>query len=665
LFKKSVDKRIGFEQGQVIGLFTDDFGKVMNAYYLLTFPLTAVLCLLVLRRLGLSRWPAVVVSVLYALLPYHTCRYYHIFLMGYYLVPAMVLAALWVWSDAPPFFARSGEGRPRFTLRSGRGWAAVVIVALVVTGGPYYAFFGGFLLLVAGLLGTVLGRRRQPLLAAGVLLAAMLVIAAANLAPYLVHYHRHGFNMAAPRSGADVEKYGVKIAAMLLPVPQHILPPLAAMRRAYTRWSGMNDLWSIPLGLAGAFGFLYLIGWMVWRTAPRLRRTPPKPRADDRWSRLLSRLSVLNLAALLLGTIGGLSSLVALGGFSLIRCYDRMIVYFGFLALAAVGVLLERLWRSWGRTPARRAARGPLLGLLLLAGAVDQSSPSAVPDYPRMQATYDADRAFFGRIEAALPPGAMVFHLPAVQFPGRPPTDDMKDYDQLMGYLHSHRLRWSSGAVFGRYPSAWLRWAVRKPPRAFLRTICRAGFRGLCVDRYGCSPWRERDIADVLDARPLVSGDNRRAFYDLRSYAAGLAAAGPPPPADELFPLLWTWDGGYHDAEEGTADRSRWSCWSSWLRLHNPADRTRRVTVSFSLMTAHSRPSVVRLSAPLSRRVEVARGPVPVVATVELPPGDTVIRMDYESGPGFWDSDSKAFRVLGLDLTAAGPAAGPAGPPGP
>jgi hypothetical protein len=59
---------------RILGLGTDDPALVMNLFFLLTFPLTALTAFIVLRRLPVSRGIAVVVALLFSLLPYHFMR---------------------------------------------------------------------------------------------------------------------------------------------------------------------------------------------------------------------------------------------------------------------------------------------------------------------------------------------------------------------------------------------------------------------------------------------------------------------------------------------------------------------------------------------------------------------------------------------------------------
>src|SRR5436309_9218352 len=61
---------------------------VINVFYLLTYPLDALAAFWAMRRLGVSRPPAVVCAVLFALLPYHLFRGdAHLFLSAYYALP--------------------------------------------------------------------------------------------------------------------------------------------------------------------------------------------------------------------------------------------------------------------------------------------------------------------------------------------------------------------------------------------------------------------------------------------------------------------------------------------------------------------------------------------------------------------------------------------------
>src|SRR5439155_6861220 len=94
------------------------FGAAINLYCLLTFPLTALSSLFVLRHFRVSAAPALVASLLYTFLPYHLYRGSgHLCLSAYYLVPPTVMVILWLYLDPWLLFEPKEGGRwPRLRL---------------------------------------------------------------------------------------------------------------------------------------------------------------------------------------------------------------------------------------------------------------------------------------------------------------------------------------------------------------------------------------------------------------------------------------------------------------------------------------------------------------------------------------------------------------------
>jgi len=651
---------------RALGWIFDDFGTVLNVYYLLGFPAVAASMLWVLRRLKLAAVPALVASVLYALLPMHMLRYYHVFPMAYYLVPLMAWLILRVADDVPPFYAAGPDGKPKLRLGSRSAVGATVLIALMVTSGPYYTYFGAALLAIFAVLVSIRGRRRQPMVSAGLMLLVAAIVGAINLLPYALHYFEHGFNLGSPRWGKEVEDLGLKIAGLLLPVPGHLIPALAELRKEYARWGGLHGSWSTPLGLFGSIGFLFLLGRLVLRALPGKSPSGDDPPGRDR---LLGKLSVLSLSGLLVATVGGFSSLVALAGFIMIRRYDQMSVYIGFFCFTASAVLLDRLWRRW-RASGRKPAAAIVMGAVLLFAAADQTSLWAIPKYREFHDEWDSDRAFVADLELLLPTDAMVFQLPVVRFLGTVDQGKMRDYDPIISYLHSDSLRWSYGAVPGRYGSAWQAWLDRLPVEHRLQTICRAGFAGLTVDRMGYvgdarheqSP--EREIARVLDAAPVVSVNGRLAFYDLREYAKRF----PPPAADDAaaarttYPVLHTFTGGFVKTEADADDTSRWCYTCGLIQLHVPPDRSAvEVELEMVLWSEHEEPSTLRIRGKsVHDYVEITDTPFVHRMIVSAPAGETVLRFDVISGEAQEDPQKPTFRLERFRLTELAPATRPA-----
>jgi hypothetical protein len=492
---------------KLIALGSHDYATVLNLFYLATYPLTLVTSLYAFRQFGISYPSAVVGSFLYAFLPYHFLRgELHLTLASYYLVPFTVMMAAW-------FLHPKADSAPKAGLH---GWpvskviASVVICLLIASTFLYYVYFSAFVILIAGLLALRLedqqmGRARMAL--AACLLAVVFVAYLLNVSPSLLYIAQHGFNrVAATRWPSEAQIFGLKIATLLLPIAHHRLPLFAAIRRSYDAGAPLtNENGDASLGVVGAIGCLLLLANLIVAT----------PKRGDK--ALFRNLASLNIACILLGTIGGLGSLAS-HVFLMIRSYNRISIYIGFLSLVAAMIMLD----SVGTWVAGRFGRWwlvyPVLFIVLLAGVWDETSPSYVPDYAALRAEYTSDADFIKRIEESSPSHSMIFQLPYVGFPEGASPGRLQNYDLLQGYLHSRTLRWSFGAIKGRAVDNWQAIVVTKPVAELVKVLRAAGFSGIYVDRYGYVDGGQKEIAslsDALGSTPLVSRDGRLAYFPL------------------------------------------------------------------------------------------------------------------------------------------------------
>ncbi len=122
---------------------------VYNLFALLTYPLTTLTALAVLRYFGIGRVAAVGASLLYTFLPFHQSRVIggHLFLTAYYLVPPMVMVIIWLCQGRRLLFRTNPQtGRQRLHLTSPAALVAIGICLLTAVGNVYFAFFACFLL---------------------------------------------------------------------------------------------------------------------------------------------------------------------------------------------------------------------------------------------------------------------------------------------------------------------------------------------------------------------------------------------------------------------------------------------------------------------------------------------------------------------------------------
>jgi phosphoglycerol transferase len=499
-----------------LSLVSANWSIVLNAYFLLGFPLAAVSCLWAMRRLGVSRLSAVAVSVLYAVLPYHFLRgEEHLFLSAYYLVPLVMLVALSLAGGIATALGIEGLGA-RPVLRSKSTWFVAVVCLLVGSSGVYYAAFACFFLVLGSAIGWWRSRQLAPLIAGGVLTAVILASGLVNVAPSMSYRMTEGVNPAvAARSSADAEVYPLRITQMVLPVQMHRFPKFSRIRGVYDRGVRRlfgplidNESGSASLGLVGTSGFLFLLLVLLVQGRPRGDDHPAERRVSD--------AAGLMLGGLLLATAGGFGSIVALR-LAELRAYNRIVVYVAFLALFGVAVLFDRVLR-WMK-PGMRRYGAPLLAVLLLVfGTWDQTTPAMVPAYWATRTSWAATGDLVRRIEKVLPAGAMVFQLPYVPFPENPPVEDMTDYDHFKPYLQSSTLRWSYGAVKGRDTAKWLKRVGGMSVRGMLLDLRYRGFGGVWVDRAGYSDRGVQVVGEftaAVGSAPLTSGDGRYVFFAL------------------------------------------------------------------------------------------------------------------------------------------------------
>ena len=289
---------------------------------------------------------------------------------------------------------------------------------------------------------------------------------------------------------------------------------------------------------------------------------------------------------------------------------------------------------------------------MLVVGILDATPLGLAPRREEIKAAYDRDAEFIGRIEATLAPGSMVFQLPLLEFPEALTVGKMAAYDPGRAYLHSRTLRWSYGAMKGRFDDAWQKAAVDQPTSAMLRSLALAGFSGIYVDRDG---YNDRGVALEADLRrltggsPIESGDRRLAFYDLRPFATALRERlGPEGWAEARRAMLdavtATWLGGFLGRDDGPDGPIGRTCGPRGrVRLDNPSDLPRRVELSMELRDLASAPRRVRVGWPDGAADYPAVGPV--LKTLVVPPGGVTLLFSLEGAGPFADPKAPTFRV--------------------
>lgn len=657
---------------KALGLASHDPAVVMNLFFLLSFPLSALTAYVVFRWARLSRLVACACAILYALTPYHFVRgERHLFLAADYGVPLGAYLVLATWSGEP-LFARRPARSALLTFVTRRSLATLVACAVVASAGTFYYAAFTFILVVAGALARAVALRAyRPLLAGATLGALIAVVAAINLAPTILYTARHGRNyVAAQRRPGESDRGSLKLAEMIFPVARHRFQPFARLSQEYA-WSAsppnVGGQEHPALGSVATIGFLWLMVVLILSCL----------RVKNRSLELIERFRPIAGAtgvALLLGITGGFSAVIAYLITPQLRGWNRISIFIAFFSLLAVGLLLERLRLVLSSTLVRRAAFVVALSGLVALGALDQTTKADVPPYRQLAATYGSDAGIVRAMERRFPPGSMVFELPYVPFPEWPAVHAMLDYEMVRPYLHSTNLRWSYGAMRGRTQD-WQRFLVEKPLADVVAGIAAAGFSAIFVDRNGYTAQEayslDRALRHMLRVRPLVSRDRRLVVFDLRPYLVRLRArystgelaavrtATLTPPQVEAGRGVWPGE------EWNLAGHHSWWLTSRWgtLDLHEPA-RAETVTFFGSFRGAPNQlrpPFRVTVAWPggaVSRFLVTRRG-ASFSRRLALRPGNNIVNVTTKAPPIFAPWDSRTLYLQLLDARFTEPAFAP------
>jgi hypothetical protein len=634
--------------------FTHDHALILNLFFILTFPLATITSLYVFRQFNFSFFPALLGSMLYTFVPYHLSRSeHHLMYSAYYVVPLIILVMLWVCSLAGKN-NNQGHQEISFSLRNPKLIISFVICLLIAsTGGVYYSFFACYLLLVIGLIQSISLKSFRYLLLPGFLTSVIFATLIANLSPSIIYQFKNGKTDTAQRVPSESELYGLKIAQLVLPLTGHRIRALREVKDQYNTFPLVSENDDSTLGLIGSIGFITLLGMLLCKGLNF------KSREEGSTQNLLGHLSVLNIAAVLLGTIGGLSSLFNLLISPQIRAYNRISIYISFFAFFTIVLLLEGARQRFFQSPGRRVIFSIIVIVATGLGLLDQSARRFVPAYAAGKVEYQNDADFIKMVEASVPARSMIFQLPVKRFPETIAIERVYDYDLLKGYLHSKDLRWSYGAMRGRQSDIWQASVVAKPTPEMVEIITLANFEGIYIDRFGYpdnAAKLENDLTTLLGVNPIVSKNGRLSFFTLSLYEQKLRDTHSSRELGlkrekALHPLLTTWVDGFSALEGNPGEQWRWCGPSGGLVLYNTAPYAQDVTVEMSLVT-HKEGNMYIESPFFTERLKTYPDPISFSKSFKVPPGQYKLKFVSDAEKVYTINDPRilVFKVINFKL---------------
>lgn len=641
---------------KALGLVVQSPAVLMNVYFLLSFPLVAAAGFVVLRRFHVSRQAALVASVVFSVLPYHFWQggEGHLMLANYFAVPAgcwLIMRAL-----LGERFMRPDAARPGM-----RGWVtwsnAGVVLACILVGGStlYYAVFTLILLVLSAAVRAARVRSWRGLVPAAGAFAGVGLVLAVNLSPALLYRMANGANAAlAVRTPNESEIYSFSLIQLLLPIPDH---RVAVFADAQQRWAGATMIHGeggIQLGLLLAITFVVvLVATYVWVLGTRHARGGPNP--------VVGAASVGAVLAFLLGTFGGISSIIAFFGSPQIRDWSRLGPFVAFFCLIVLALALDWVLARLRARTGSAWTGGVVLVVVAVFGILDQTSAANVPQYAITATDWHVRAAFVQRIEHAVPPGSTILQLPLLPFPESPGLPPMGPYDPLAGYIHADNLRWTFGAIKGRAED-WTDEAATLPPAELIRAAAAAGFAGAYVDRGGYADQGKEADADLTatvgsSILPITSEGGRFAFYSLAPLAERLHRTLSPQRIGAMrralvTPVAVSYGEGFSPEESDPVRHWRWASRVAQVMLANPVAVSQRMRFEATLHGSPGSTVQVVYRGHRLRQVHLNDGTARVSLTLSAPAGDSALVFTTDGADTAVPPDTRHLYLQFVDPSA-------------
>lgn len=484
---------------KLMGIFTKNWGLIVNIYYIFTYVIIAISSYYVMRQCFVQPVIAVGGSLCFTALPYHFLRNtMHLFLSFYAAIPIYILIGLWLCTDEE--FWIMGKG----FFKNKKNRLVMLLLPFIALSGIYYSFFGCFLLLTAGLIRMGQSRRwRQSILQGFSIISIICFWIFLSSLPYRICAGISNETPQLPARGYTSAEYlGMKITQLFLPNGFHNIGFLYQILDRYNDAPLPNES-SEYLGIYGIFGFITLLLILFGIGAGKRKN--------------MEVLAKLNISAVLLATIGGFGSIFSVLISPQIRAYNRMSVFIAFLSMLGGSILLT----DWHKKTRRWGLPFLLACILLTAFSIYEQSSSVTEYYDDTYlAEFYSDQAFVQQVEAELEDGAKVFQYPYLAFPESPNIGQMGDYALARGYLHSDTLVWSYGAYRGTRGDLWVRELSSYPLEEQVELIRQEGFAGIYIDQYAYTEEELAELRRVIEEtanteEKIISNNNRLLFYKL------------------------------------------------------------------------------------------------------------------------------------------------------
>lgn len=489
---------------KIFTMLTGSYACGVNYTFITAFYLIAIITYIVLRCLKIREWISVCGALDYAFLPFIFLRNEeHLVLSCYYFVPLLVLICLWIYEDER--FLRIDRNFFKYK----RNIAAIVMTFFIANSGiVYWQFFGCFFLCVTAFSNFLKTRQWQYIAKPFLSIFSIIVFMIIGCIPEIIDIIGGASGITGRvRTYPDAELYGLKIIQLILPVRGHGIDYFERRIELYnTTAPSVTENYTAYIGLIGVAGLIILLS-MLFKY---------KKESDGMTYRRLCALSELNIAAVLMGTIGGIGTCFFVFVSQTLRGFNRISVYIAFFCIVSVCLILEKFFNKellkW-----QKIVLPVIVSIIFAAGIMEQNPDVGLP-IEQSSEEWENDKAFVKNIEENVEEGAMIYQLPYHEYPEGGQQYEMYDLELFKGYLHSDTLKWSFGVSYGSQEAQNNYEISEMKVDDMIAELKKEGFSGIYIDRNGYESeetWKklENDIEDVVGTKPIVSNNKSLSFF--------------------------------------------------------------------------------------------------------------------------------------------------------
>lgn len=460
-----------------LGIFSQNPFEVVNYFFIITFALNSLAAFIVLRYFKISNFSAILVSTLFAFLPYHFARgTWHLYLSNYSIIPFITLVAVWL-CQGKIIFLDCNEKQQYAIKPNSFFYISLAIAIFSASNGVYYAFYACIIFIFSWFIhGLSYGKFISRTFFSSLFLCFSIIFALILLyLPSFIYWADVGFNTkVANRDIAGSEFFALRIIDMLMPVSNHFLSYLNNLRIVFEEAiSTQGERQGAALGILCSAGFLFLIVWLLVKNSPIYQKTISRFSLDKNEENVISNLASLNLLSILFATAGGLVMLVVMS-FPLIRSHARFCLFIAFFSFTIIAIFFDKIAQknAW--------AKLAIFAIFILALFDQTGSQKQFFLKKSYEARlFDSDAKFVSAVENSLEKNAQIFILPVFGFP-----EILGDnYEGLRIYMHSQNLHLSYPAIANRGAHLWQEKTKNLPFKNFIAELKKAGFTGVIIDR--------------------------------------------------------------------------------------------------------------------------------------------------------------------------------------